>query len=228
MSAFRHLLQFITNGDTGAVNELLGVEPTLALIASPSGATRQEYTEYFFPTISRYLYEGDTALHIAAASLSKPIVERLVSLGADPRARNRRGAEPLHYAADADSAEIKAQGEVIEYLVSVGADPNAKDRSGTAPLHKAVRRRSLAACRALLKCGADCRLPNGTGSTPLHLAVQTTGASGSGSAEARDFQVEIIALLIKHGAKPTDRDAKGKQVIQAATGKCLQDLLGKK
>ncbi len=42
---------------------------------------------------------GDTALHIAAAAYRTDLAQRLVAAGADVRARNRRGAEPLHYAA---------------------------------------------------------------------------------------------------------------------------------
>lgn len=50
------------------------------------------------------------------------------------RARNRRGAEPLHYAADTNRWDPTAQAETIEYLISIGADPNALDGSGVAPL----------------------------------------------------------------------------------------------
>ncbi len=63
--------------------------------------------------------------------------------GADVRARNRRGAEPLHYAADgspeADGWERTEQRKVIGYLVGAGADPDAMDKSGLAALHRAVQ-----------------------------------------------------------------------------------------
>ena len=224
-SAFLDLIQLVVDGDADEVARVLRTQPELALMASPRGATRQESTECFYPAIGHYLYAGDTALHMAAAAISKAIAKQLIFCGADPRARNRRGAEPLHYAADGDRLESRAQADVIEYLVSVGADPNAVDKSGVAPLHRAVRRRSLAACRALLDDGADPRQRNGSGSTPLHLAVQTTGASGSGSDEARENQAEIIKLLLKRGAKPTDQDAKGKTVEQAATSEWVRELL---
>ena len=224
-SAFLDLIRLIVDRDTDSVADMLRAQPELALMRSPHGATRRESTEYFFPAIGHYLYAGDTALHMAAAAISKPIAEQLISCCADPRARNRRGAEPLHYAADGDSHEPLAQADVIEYLVSVCADPNAVDRSGVAPLHRAVRRRSLAACQELLDAGADPRQRNGSGSTPLHLAVQTTGASGSGTDAAREQQAAIIELLLKRGAMSTDVDAKGKQVAQAATSEWIRDLL---
>ena len=162
---------------------------------------------------------------MAAAAHSRPVSEILVSHGADSRAKNRRGAEPLHYASDGNRSEPQAQAEVIEYLVSIGADPNVVDKSGVAPLHRAVRTRSLRAVRALLDGGAKVRQPNKSGSTPLHLAVQTTGASGSGSDEARRQQAEIIQLLLVRGAKPTDRDSNGKTVEQAATSESIREML---
>src|SRR5262249_36173311 len=149
--------------------------PALATTPSPVGAARQGTGNYFFTDILHYLYAGDTALHMAAAAFQRPIAKLLVAHGADCRARNRRGAEPLHYAADANHWNPKAQAQTVKYLLSVGADPNALDKSGVAPLHRAVRTRSPPAVRALLEGGANPKGPNKAGSTPLHLAVQTTG-----------------------------------------------------
>jgi ankyrin repeat protein len=183
-----------------------------------------EPTDTFFTDIRHYIYGGDTALHMAAAAFSRPVAKLLVSYGANCRARNRRGAEPLHYAADGNRSP-RAQAGVIEYLISIGADPNAIDKSRVAPLHRAVRKRSLAAVRALLDGGARPRQPNKSGSTPLHLAVQTTGASGSGSDEARRQQAAIIKLLLERGAKPTDKDSREKRVDRAASSEWVRRLL---
>jgi len=122
------------------------------------------------------VYVGDTALHIAAAAHHRELSKLVVAQGADVRARNRRGAEPLHYAADGSPAagdrDRDAQREVIIYLIEEGADPNAMDKSGVAALHRAVRNRSSDAVSALIDNGADPRLMKKSGSTPLHLAVQ--------------------------------------------------------
>jgi hypothetical protein len=141
------------------------------------------------------------------------------------RARNRRGAEPLHYAADANRWDPIAQADTIDYLISVGANPNALDHSGVLPLHRAVRTRSLAAVRALVDGGADSRRPNKAGSTPLRLAVQTTGRGGSGSPRAREQQAAIVRLLLERGARASDRDRRGKNVHQAATAEWIRALL---
>jgi ankyrin repeat protein len=224
-SVFLDFVQHVVNGDIDELSRRLAASPTLATDSAEVGASRQSAPDFFFAEIAHYLYAGDTALHMAAAAFRYPVAELLVAHGADCRARNRRGAEPLHYAADANRWEPASQAKTIEYLLSVGAAPNALDRSGVAPLHRAVRTRSLPAVRALLDGGANPRALNKAGSTPLHLAVQTTGRGGSGSEHARQQQTEIIRLLLERGASPADKDGRGKQVRQAATTEWIRTLL---
>ncbi len=224
-SGFLDFVRHVVNGDIGEVSRRLAAAPSLATTSSDVGATRQDASTFFFSEIAHYLYAGDTALHMAAAAFRRPVAELLVAHGADCRAKNRRGAEPLHYAADANTWNPTAQAEMIEYLLSVGADPNALNADGVSPLHRAVRTRSLPAVRALLDGGADPKAPNKAGSTPLHLAVQTTGRGGSGSQHAHRQQAGIIKLLLQRGASPTDKDGRGKQVDQAATSEWVRTLL---
>lgn len=222
---FLEFVRHVVNGERDEVSRRLAASPALATAHAEAGASRHDAPDFFFAEIAHYLYAGDTALHMAAAAYRRPIATLLVAHGADCHAQNRRGARPLHYAADANHWEPTAQAETIEYLLSVGADPNAMDRSGVAPLHRAVRTRSLPAVRALLNGGADPRAPNRSGSTPLHLAVQTTGRGGSGSAHARQQQEGIIRLLLERGARPTDTDGRGRQVGQAVTSGWIRALL---
>ncbi|HMF95069.1 MAG TPA: ankyrin repeat domain-containing protein [Vicinamibacterales bacterium] len=223
--AFREFVRLVVAGDVDAVSRRLAGTPQLAAAASREGATRGGASSFFFTEIAHYLYEGDTALHMAAAAFQRPIVELLVTRGADCRAVNRRGAQPLHYAADTNHWQPDAQAATIDYLASVGADPNAADRGGATPLHRAVRTRSLPAVRSLLNAGANPRQPNESGSTPLHLAVQTTGRGGAGSEHARQQQAGIIALLLERGARATDRDGRGRTVRQSAISEWIRALL---
>jgi hypothetical protein len=218
-------IRLVVDGDIERLTRRLAASPALAAMSSHVGASRQESSTFFFADIAHYFYEGDTALHMAAAAFRRQVAAILVAHGADCRAKNRRGAEPLHYAADANRWDPAAQAETIEYLISAGADPNAVDRSGVSPLHRAVRTRSLAAVRALVDGGADSRQPNKTGSTPLHLAVQTTGRGRSGSPQAREQQAGIVRLLLGRGARATDKDGRGKSVHQAATGEWIRSVL---
>ena len=224
-SAFLDFIRHVVNGDINEVSRRLAANPSLAKAPSDLGATRQDASTFYFSDIAHYLYAGDTALHMAAAAFHCPVAELLVAHGADCRAKSRRGAEPIHYAADTNHWEPAAQARTIAYLVAIGADPNALDKSGVAPLHRAVRTRSISAVRALLDGGAKPRAPNKAGSTPLHLAVQNTGRGGSGSELARQQQAAIIELLLERGASPRDKDAQGKQVWEAVTSEWIRVLL---
>ena len=155
------------------------------------------------------------ALHVAAAAFRRPVAELLIGHGADVRARNRRGAEPLHYAADANHSDPAAQAATIAVLsrrsVRIRTPSIARaSQLCTAPFEPARLRR----CGRMLDAGADPRQPNRAGSTPLHLAVQPTGRGGSGSDGAHQQQVAILRLLLERGAKLTDRDGKGKDVLR--------------
>jgi ankyrin repeat protein len=155
--------------------------------------------EYFSIELHHQLYAGDTALHLAAAAHDPVTVRDLLAGGADVSARNRRGAQPLHYAVDGGPGSPRwnpdAQRATISALLAAGADPNTMDKNGSSPLHRAVRNRCADAVQALLDGGADPRRPNGAGSTPLQLARWTTGKSGSGSPRARSEQARILAML---------------------------------
>lgn len=155
--ALLDVFQAIASRNRPMALRLLEAEPQLGRWAIRVGATRQGSGDYFLSEIAHYAYAGDTALHIAAAAYESGIAEELISGGANVSATDRRGAQPLHYAADGlpDSAtwDPAAQLATVELLIRAGADPNSVDKSGVAPLHRAVRTRSTAAVRALLNNG---------------------------------------------------------------------------
>lgn len=218
----RALVRAIVEGDAAKASQLVKSSPQLASEAARTGSS-------YVRAIGHYIYGGDTPLHVAAAAYRPDIAKALVASGADVGARNRRGAEPLHYASDgqpgSDRWNPSAQTATLECLLRAGANPNATDKSGVAPLHRAVRTRCAAAVSMLLVHGADPRLRNRSGSTPLHLAVQTTGRGGSGTASAREQQERIIRILLAHGARPTDADHRGKTVTESITARWVNELL---
>jgi len=187
------LLVAIAAGDRPGVSASLDAAPALAT------ARLARRDEFFLAACQAQVYEGDTALHAAAFAYDVQIARDLVRRGAGVRARDRRGAEPLH--APANGAPGTAhwnparQRAVIEYLIEAGADPDAAALGGVTPLHRAVRNRCSAAVRALLRAGADPRLATDRGSTPADLARWTTGRGGAGTAAARIEQRAIIDLL---------------------------------
>jgi hypothetical protein len=196
------LVRTIVAADDAAVFGLLATNPALAKAHFEGGATRGMAKPYHIDEIGHYIYSGDTALHIAAACYREKVAGKLIAMGADIRASNRRGAEPLHYAADgipgSRAWNPRAQAGTVVCLIEAGADLNVFDKSGATPLHRAVRTRCAAAVKALLEGGADPRRKNKSGSPPLLLAIQNTGRGGSGSREAKAQQEQIVQLLQEH------------------------------
>jgi hypothetical protein len=201
-AALMTLVRTIVTADDTVALGLLAAKPELANARFKIGATRQTAETYYMDEIGHYIYAGDTALHVAAAAYHQEIVPKLIAMGANVRARNRRGAEPVHYAVDgmpgSRTWNPTAQAATVARLIEAGADPNATDKSGVTPLHRAVRTRCAAAVKALLEGGADPRWKNNSGSTPMLLATQNTGRGGSGSSEAKAQQELIVQLLREH------------------------------
>jgi ankyrin repeat protein len=197
----RDLLAFmraISDGD-GASTRLLATTPELATARLVTGGTRTTAEDFFLAHVRLQLYAGDTALHVAAAAYDTVLARKLVAAGADVRAKNRRGAEPVHAAVTgapgSDTWAPQRQVAVISYLIEAGADPEATASGGVTPLLRAVRNRCSAAVRALLEAGVDPDLRNENGSSALDLARLTTGRGGTGSPEAKAEQAQIIYML---------------------------------
>jgi hypothetical protein len=194
----------IAVGDRILVGAMLDAAPSLAT------ARLARADECFIAARCAQVYEGDTALHSAAFAYDRETARDLLARGADIRARNRRGAEPLHAAMiggpGAPTWNPARQREIIEYLIGAGADPDAAALGGVTPLHRAVRNRCSAAVAALLAAGAEPRLGTDHGSTPSDLARWTTGRGGSGSSAAKSEQKIITELLDRAtSSKPGSR-----------------------
>jgi ankyrin repeat protein len=198
------LVGAIVAGDATGVSRLLAASPPLANACFQKGATRHTAKPYYLDQIGRYVFAGDTALHIAAAAYETEVIRNLITAGADVHARNRLGDEPLHSAAvglpGSRAWNPSAQAATIVCIIQAGADPNAVNKTGVSPLHRAVRTRCAAAVRTLLECGADPARKNKSGSTPMVLAIQNTGRGGTGSREAKSQQQEILRLLEQRAA----------------------------
>jgi hypothetical protein len=203
--ALWELVRAIIASDATGISRLLAASPALASAKFQTGATRQTAKKYYLDQIGRYIYAGDTALHIAAAAYETEVVRKLIAAGADLHARNRLGDEPLHAAAvggpGSRTWNPSAQAATIVCIIKAGADPNTVDKRCVSALHRAVRTRCAAAVRALLESGADPARKNKNGSTPMLLAIQNTGRGGSGSPEAKSQQQEILRLLEQANSK---------------------------
>lgn len=187
------LLRAIAAGDRVLAESMLDADLALATARLARG------DEFFAEPCRAQFYEGDTALHAAAFAYTVPLARYLVARGADVRARNRRGAEPLHAAVNGVPGTAPwdpvRQREVIDYLIGAGADVDATALGGVTPLHRAVRNRCSGAVEVLLAAGADPHLASVAGSTPADLARAATGRGGTGSPAAKAEQRIIIDLL---------------------------------
>lgn len=201
--SLRRLVDAIVANDGALFSKLMDGSSALAAASFSQGATRQgpSLSPYFIKEIGHYIYSGDTALHFAAASYRQKMADKLIKAGANLRAKNRRGSEPLHAAAFGSPGSPRwdppEQAATIVCLIEGGADPNAQNMDGATPLHRAVRTRCAGAVRTLLDHGADAAIRNKKGSTAMQLALHTTGRGGSGSPEAKAQQQEILLLLTR-------------------------------
>ena len=102
------------------------------------------------PTVDAQSELGRTALLIAARKAgTASILKRLLSKGADPNARDKRGVTSVMEAARAGDAES------LKVLIEHGADVNATRSNGRTALMAAARSRRLEAVQVLLDHGAD-------------------------------------------------------------------------
>ena len=86
---------------------------------------------------------------------------------------------------------------IISLLARAGAKINSHNSDMYAPLHVAVEYNTLAACDRLIKLGADVNAQTSIGSTPLSVAITVKAP------------MDIIKLLLDHGASISTRDADG-------------------
>ncbi len=127
-------------------------------------------------------------------ALAADLVRVFLQAGADPNARGRDGATPLHLASAAllfRTDANRGQSAVVAALREGGADPNARDEAGATPLHHIARGRldNAAAAALLLGAGADPNARDLDGETPLHAALT-------------HFNPRMADRLLDYGADP--------------------------
>ncbi|MCK4816745.1 ankyrin repeat domain-containing protein, partial [bacterium] len=93
-----------------------------------------------------------TALHRAAISGYKDVVEILLAKGADIDARDSYAASALHYVAR------EGHNEIAELLIAKGADVNAKDTRGRTPIDLAMNQGRKEIAKLLLSKSGDVSL----------------------------------------------------------------------
>ncbi len=208
-------------------------QPGLAQRAMRIAASRQDAEQYFLRPIQHYVYAGDTALHVAAAAYAWKLAESLVARGADTRVRNRRGAEPLHYAADgspdADYWDPVAQSRTIEYLIAAGGDPNAlrQEWRRSPASSSSLSFLGRGACAHRARRGPegheqerlDAAAPRGAEHRPKRLSYRRR--------EGRTAPPHQLAPRARHTARGPRTPTRGKTVAAAASSDWIRQLLAR-
>ena len=136
--------------------------------------------------------DGNTPLHLAAASNAPDIVDRLLQKAADVESENYSGMRPL-------SLGI-GHINIVRKLIESGADVGACDKQGMTALHQACAKQSInvSVVQELLKCDKALvnRLTN-AGSSPLHLACQSNNKK------------QVVQYLLDNGANVDEANTEG-------------------
>jgi len=150
----------------------------------------------------------ETALYMASSRRCAYIVRQLISYGADLNAEcdghdeygNDVKWTPLH------AAILTGTPPIARTLLEHGADPNAPDNLGNTALHLASHQgwgEEVTFVELLLEYGANVDVRDKKGWTPLHEA-------------AYHLNLEVVVVLLNHGADPRAQTNKGETPIQLA------------
>jgi hypothetical protein len=138
------------------------------------------------------------------------MVTAALEFGANP-AEHEAGLLDIALDANADNTVI------LELLLARGADPNPRLLNDYTPLHRAVESDNVLAAEALLRHGADANAATQIDAyeTPLMLA-------------ARQGKLDMIRLLLRHGANPQYKNRLGQTAASVAAKRSrgvIEDML---
>ena len=155
--------------------------------------------------------DGNTPLHIAAASGSVNIARTLIQADADVEAiAGEQKFTPLLVAASSGHTAMAIA------LVNHGSNIDAVDVVGCSALHIAAINGNVALTLALIKMGARIDLKSFDGWTPLHTAAGFNRPAA-------------ISVLVRYGANTNSRDRDGDTPLITAVSlrriDCVQQLL---
>jgi ankyrin repeat protein len=172
---------------------------------------------------ARETFGGQTPLMWAVARRHAPMVELLVSRGADVNARSavrdyqrvataesrakfldRGGFTPLIYAARENC------GACVEVLLKHKADIGLPDPSGVPPLSIAMMNGNWDVAKRLIDAGADVNQWDIFGQAPLHVAIGAMNRRAGNNPLDSDAQNQasghdVVKMLVERGANPNQQ-----------------------
>jgi ankyrin repeat protein len=149
------------------------------------------------------LYNGYTALHIAAEQKSAEWVQLLLEYGADVRLRTEPHQETaLHLSTAQGNSEVFSR--KLRLLLDFKADIDAQNVDGDTALHLAIARiGTVSGIRPLLEAGAYTNFKGREGRTPFLYAIYLE-------------QEAVATLLLDKGSDPHSLDDRGRSALHFA------------
>ncbi|MHC4112342.1 MAG: ankyrin repeat domain-containing protein [Planctomycetota bacterium] len=138
--------------------------------------------------------DGWTPLYFACLHENTKAVELLLAVGAKINPISDLGNTPIHYATNAEIAEL---------LIDNGANIYYRNKEGCSPLHNAVKGGHSDVAKLLIANRAYVTVKNNQGTSLLHAAAITK-------------QKEMIELLIAEGVSVNAKDRAGMTPAQLA------------
>ena len=176
-------------------------------------ATEGEHTNIVKLLIECGIDIDPTNIHYASATEQIDIIKLLLDHGVDINSKTQSGHNCLHYAV------YNNRYASAKVLISRGADINAKGKSKQTPLHYAASRGQIEIVMLLLENGANTNSLDEVDETPLHNFILHN----------KNFNIEIIKVLLDHGADFKKRNKSGKSVIdlckKTRNGTAIMDLI---
>ncbi|MBP7854308.1 ankyrin repeat domain-containing protein [Candidatus Babeliales bacterium] len=164
-----------------------------------------------FGSISDSFNQQASRMLLRAAELGD--VNKMQSALADkanPDACTEYGIAALHYLAYQNNVDG------LELIISYGGNVGIATKSGKIPLHYAVRQRAIGAVASLLRNKANVNATlKSCNMTVLHLAAYCNC-------------LEIVTLLLEHGANPELFDQDGRRPVDVAKNDAIKELLRSK
>jgi len=147
-------------------------------------ANSREVTDYLLDKWADLNAEDGRGLTPFMIASDVPMLERLISKGADIQSKDRSGLTKLHMVC------ISGNKDAAEFLINNGAEINVRANNGATPLFNAAVSGHADIVELLINKGADINMPSQVGRTPIAMAKGKR-------------MTEVVDILRQHGAKET-------------------------
>ena len=195
---------------------------------------------------------GETPLHLAPHFWDLNLLRTLIDRGANVNAEDRQGLTPLHRVVEARGFADEDRFDAAQLLVECGADVNARHENYDTPLHLTSSLLEVSLVRIFLDHGANANAEDSQGRTPLHRVSEGShnshgdryrfdvaqllmvhGANANTldkdhetplHVASRLASLEVVWVLLKHGADLTVENKEGKIPFQLAQENMMEDM----